>query len=78
MVSYVWTPKELSIGGAVEEANRLVAGSDTYYMPQQFEYPDNPDIHYKTTAREIYEQLEGKVDIFVANRMERYFSTGLL
>ncbi len=60
------TPKELSIGGAVDEANRLVASSDTYYMPQQFENPDNPDIHYKTTAREIYEQLEGKVDIFVS------------
>ena len=60
------TPKELSIGGAVDEANHLVASSDTYYMPQQFENPDNPDIHYKTTAREIYKQLEGKVDIFVS------------
>ncbi len=60
------TPKELSIGGAVDEANHLVASSDTYYMPQQFENPDNPDIHYKTTAREIYKQLDGKVDIFVS------------
>ncbi len=60
------TPKELSIGGAVDEAKRLVASSDTYYMPQQFENPNNPDIHYKTTARELYEQLGGKVDIFVS------------
>ncbi len=60
------TPKELSIGGAVEEAQRLVASSNTYFMPQQFENPDNPDIHYKTTAHEIYEQLNGKVDIFVS------------
>ena len=36
------------------------------FMPQQFENPDNPDIHYQTTAREIYEQLDGKVDIFVS------------
>ncbi len=62
----VLTPKELSIGGAVEEANRIVKSSDTYFMPQQFENLDNPDIHYKTTAREIYEQLGGKVDIFVS------------
>ena len=62
----VLTPKELSIGGAVDEANRLLASSDEYFMPQQFENPDNPDIHYKTTAREIYEQLGGKVDIFVS------------
>ena len=60
------TPKELSIGGAVDEANRLVASSDTYFMPQQFENTDNPDIHYKTTAKEIYDQLDGKVDIFVS------------
>ena len=60
------TPKELSIGGAVDEANRIVKSSDTYFMPQQFENLDNPDIHYKTTAKEIYEQLGGKVDIFVS------------
>lgn len=60
------TPKELSIGGAVAEAERLVASSDTYFMPQQFENTDNPDIHYKTTAHEIYEQLGGKIDIFVS------------
>lgn len=62
----VLTPPELSIGGAVKKAEELVAEMGNCFMPQQFENPDNPDIHYQTTAREIYEQLDGKVDIFVS------------
>lgn len=62
----VLTQPELSIGGAVKKAEELVAEMGNCFMPQQFENPDNPDIHYQTTAREIYEQLDGKVDIFVS------------
>lgn len=62
----VLTPPELSIGGSVKKAEELVAEMGNCFMPQQFENPDNPDIHYQTTAREIYEQLDGKVDIFVS------------
>lgn len=62
----VLTSPELSIGGAVKKAEELVAEMGNCFMPQQFENPDNPDIHYQTTAREIYEQLDGKVDIFVS------------
>lgn len=62
----VLTPPELSIGGAVKKAEELVAEMGNCFMPQQFENPDNPDIHYQTTAREIYEQLDGKVDIFIS------------
>ena len=62
----VLTPPELSIGGSVKKAEELVAEIGNCFMPQQFENPDNPDIHYQTTAREIYEQLDGKVDIFVS------------
>lgn len=61
----VLTPPKLSIGGAVDEATRIASSSDQYYMPQQFQNPANPDIHYKTTAVELYEQLDKKVDIFV-------------
>lgn len=62
----ILTPPELSIGGAVDEVNRIAAASSEYFIPQQFENPDNPDIHYKTTAVEIYNQLQGNIDIFVS------------
>lgn len=62
----VLTPPELSIGGAVEKAEEIAASSDQYFVPQQFVNPANPDMHYRTTAVEIYEQLEGKIDIFVS------------
>lgn len=62
----VLTPASLSIGGAVAEAERLVASSDCYFMPQQFKNPDNPAIHYMATGREIYEQMDGNVDVFVS------------
>ncbi len=62
----VLTPAKESIGGSVKEAERLLAGlGDQGFMPQQFENPANPDIHYRTTAPEIYNELNGKVDIFV-------------
>ena len=62
----VLTPKELSIGGSVDEANRIVSQSKDYFMPQQFINQDNPDAHYQSTAVELYEQLDGKIDIFVS------------
>lgn len=62
----VLTPANLSIGGSVAEAERILNSSDQYFMPQQFKNQDNPDIHYETTARELYEQLDHKVEIFVS------------
>lgn len=62
----VLTPKELSIGGSVDEAERIVASGDNYFMPQQFVNKDNPSAHYETTAVELYEQLDGKIDVFVS------------
>ncbi len=62
----VLTPPELSIDGSVQEALRLAASSDEYFVPQQFENLANPQAHYKGTAREIVEQLGRKVDIFVS------------
>ena len=62
----VLTPAEESLDGAVNEVMRIASQSDEYFVPQQFENPDNPKIHYLTTGPEIYSQLNGKVDIFVS------------
>lgn len=62
----VLTPPELSIDGSVKKAEELAASSDRYYVPQQFQNPANPDTHYRTTARELTEQLGKKIDIFVS------------
>jgi len=62
----VLTPASLSIGGAVDEAERIANSSDNYFVPQQFKNPANPQIHYDTTAVEIYHQLGGRVDIFIS------------
>lgn len=62
----VLTPAKESIGGSVKKAEQLLAElGEQGFMPQQFENPANPDIHYRTTAPEIYRELDGKVDIFV-------------
>lgn len=62
----VLTPADLSIGGSVEKAEELVKQSDEYFMPQQFQNPANPDIHYRTTGPEIIKQLGRPVDIYVS------------
>ncbi|MBD5097574.1 MAG: cysteine synthase A [Lachnospiraceae bacterium] len=63
----VLTEPELSIGGSVSEAERLLKQNpDQYFMPQQFENPANPDIHYRTTAVELCEQLGKPIDVYVS------------
>lgn len=53
--------------GAVAAAEEIVARDpDTYFMPQQFNNPANPEIHRNTTAQEIWRDTDGEVDIFVA------------
>jgi cysteine synthase A len=52
--------------GAIAKAEELVAKLPDAAMPQQFENPANPDIHRRTTAEEIWNDTEGKVDIVVA------------
>jgi cystathionine beta-synthase (O-acetyl-L-serine) len=59
------TPSEKGIKGAIEKATEL--GKElSAYCPQQFANPANPKAHYQTTGPEIWRQLDGKVDIFVA------------
>lgn len=62
----VLTPAEESIGGSVEEVKRRAKENSSVFIPQQFENSDNPQIHYITTGPEIWNQLEGKVDVFVS------------
>ena len=52
--------------GAIEKAKELVENTPNSFMPQQFDNPVNPQIHRETTAKEIWEDTEGKVDIFIA------------
>ncbi|MEA3364818.1 MAG: pyridoxal-phosphate dependent enzyme, partial [Candidatus Hydrogenedentes bacterium] len=47
-------------------AEALVKRNPTYFMPQQFRNPANPEIHFKTTGPEIWNDLDGHVDVFVA------------
>jgi len=57
-------PKGMS--GAIEKAKELAAETKNSFIPQQFDNPANPEIHRKTTAVEILNDTDGKVDYFVA------------
>jgi len=62
----ILTPGSEGMSGAVKEAEELVKKDKRYYMPQQFKNPANPEAHRRSTAREIWDDTEGKVDILVA------------
>jgi cysteine synthase A len=62
----VLTAAELGMAGAVEKAEQLVKQTPNAFMPQQFNNPANPQIHRETTAREIWNDCDGVVDIFVS------------
>ena len=62
----VLTPGNEGMKGAIAKAKELASQIENSFIPGQFENPANPTAHYKTTGPEIYEQTEGKVDIFVA------------
>ncbi len=63
----VITPAEEGTDGAIRRAWKLVKDNpDTYYMPDQFSNPANIQAHIETTGPEIYHELDGKIDCFVA------------
>ncbi|HUW31348.1 MAG TPA: cysteine synthase A [Planctomycetota bacterium] len=62
----VLTPDSEGIAGAVERVRKAAAADPNVFVPQQFENPDNPACHYSGTAVELWKQMDGKVDCFVA------------
>ena len=62
----ILTPAIEGMTGAVFAANQMVKENPSYFMPQQFENPSNPEVHYRTTGPEIIEAAGGRVDAFVA------------
>ena len=62
----VLTPAWEGMKGAIREAESIIAQNPSYFMPDQFSNPANPAMHRKTTAIEILESLDGKIDAFVA------------
>jgi len=62
----ILTPADESIEGAIRKANELAAEDHRVYIPNQFGNPDNPRTHYEQTAPELWRQMNGEVDAFVA------------
>jgi cysteine synthase A len=62
----VLTPAAEGMKGAIQKAESILTEHPKSYMPQQFMNPANPEIHTKTTAEEIWQDTDGKVDILVA------------
>ncbi|MFZ2642413.1 MAG: cysteine synthase A [Verrucomicrobiia bacterium] len=62
----VLTPDKEGIGGAVRRVREMAAKDPRVFVPQQFENPDNPRVHYEETAHELWRQLSGDIAAFVA------------
>ena len=62
----ILTPAWDGMKGSIQEAESIVAQNPDYFMPDQFSNPANPAMHKKTTALELWDALDGKIDAFVA------------
>jgi cysteine synthase A len=62
----ILTPGAKGMKGTIEEAERIATSNPKYFMPQQFKNPANPEIHFKTTGPEIWEQTNGEIDVLVS------------
>ncbi len=62
----ILTPAKDGMQGAIDKAGEVLKEHPEYFMPNQFENPANPAIHKRTTAVEIWEAMEGRIDAFVA------------
>jgi len=62
----ILTPDKESIAGAVRRVSDMAAEDARVFVPQQFENPDNPRVHYEQTAPELWRQMTGEIACFVA------------
>ncbi len=62
----ILTPDKDGIAGAVERVRQMAAEDSRIFVPQQFENPNNPRVHYEETAHELWRQMRGEIDCFVA------------
>jgi cysteine synthase A len=62
----ILTPGEKGMQGAIDKAKQLAVQDAKYFIPSQFDNPDNPLAHYRTTGPEIYRDMDGKIDFFIA------------
>lgn len=62
----VLTPGDRGMNGAIARAEELLKSTPNSFMPQQFKNPANPEVHRQTTAEEIWNDTDGKVDILVS------------
>jgi cysteine synthase A len=62
----VLTPGEKGMAGAIAKAEELLKSTPNSFMPQQFKNPANPEVHRRTSAEEIWNDTQGKVDILVS------------
>jgi cysteine synthase A len=62
----ILTPGGEGMPGAIREAEQIASEQPEYFLPQQFKNPANPEIHFKTTGPEIWNDTDGTVDVIVA------------
>jgi len=62
----ILTPGDKGMPGAIAEAESIAKANPSYYLPQQFKNPANPEIHFNTTGPEIWEDTDGSIDVLVA------------
>jgi len=62
----ILTPDNEGIAGAIRKVEQMAAEDERVFVPQQFENPENPRVHYERTAVELWKQMAGEIDCFVA------------